>query len=73
MLSWSSKLFDMIFSLTKGGPYGSTEAFALNIYKEAFEYNNYGLASAKAVIFFLVVGLVTLLQVSATKRMEIEQ
>lgn len=73
MLSWSSKLFDVIFSLTQGGPYGSTEAFALNIYKEAFEYNNYGLASAKAVIFFIVVGIVTLLQVNATKRMEIEQ
>ncbi len=73
MLSWSSKLFDVIFSLTQGGPYGTTEAFALNIYKEAFQYNNYGLASAKAVIFFLVVGLVTLLQVNATKRLEIEQ
>ncbi len=73
MLSWSSKLFDVIFSLTKGGPYGSTEAFALNIYEEAFSYNNYGLASAKAVIFFIVVGLITLLQVDATKRMEIEQ
>ncbi len=73
MLSWSSKLFDVIFSLTQGGPYGSTEAFALNIYEEAFEYNNYGLASAKAVIFFIVVGAITLLQVNATKSMEAEQ
>ncbi len=73
MLSWSSKLFDVIFSLTQGGPYGSTEAFALNIYEEAFEYNNYGLASAKAVIFFIVVGVITLLQVNATKSLEVEQ
>jgi len=73
MLSWSSKLFDVIFALTQGGPFGSTEAFALNIYKEAFEYNNYGLASAKAVIFFIVVSAITLLQVNATKRMEIER
>ncbi len=73
MLSWSSKLFDVIFALTQGGPFGSTEAFALNIYKEAFEYNNYGLASAKAVIFFIVVSFITLLQVNATKRMEIER
>lgn len=73
MLSWASKLFDVIFSLTQGGPFGSTEAIALNIYKEAFEYNNYGLASAKAVIFFIVVGAITLIQVNATKRMEIER
>jgi raffinose/stachyose/melibiose transport system permease protein len=73
MLSWSSKLFDVIFSLTKGGPFGSTEAFALNIYREAFDYNNYGLASAKAVLFFLVVGAITVSQVNATKRLEIEQ
>ena len=72
MLSWSTKIFDVIFSLTRGGPFDSTEAFALNIYFEAFEANNYGLGSAKAVLFFVVVGLVTLIQVSITKRWEIE-
>ena len=72
MLSWATKIFDVIFSLTRGGPFDSTEAFALNIYFEAFEANNYGLGSAKAVLFFLVVGVVTLLQVSITKRWEIE-
>lgn len=72
MLSWSTKIFDVIFSLTRGGPFDSTEAFALNIYFEAFEANNYGLGSAKAVLFFIVVGLVTLIQVSITKRWEIE-
>ena len=72
MLSWSTKIFDVIFSLTRGGPFDSTEAFALNIYSEAFEANNYGLGSAKAVLFFIVVGLVTLTQVTITKRWEIE-
>lgn len=72
MLSWATKIFDVIFSLTRGGPFASTEAFALNIYFEAFETNNYGLGSAKAVLFFLVVGVVTLIQVTLTKRLEIE-
>jgi len=72
MLSWSMKLFDVIYSLTKGGPFQSTEAFSLNIYLEAFSFNNYGYGSAKAVIFFIAVGVVTLLQVSATKRFEVE-
>ena len=73
MISWSSKLFDVIFSLTQGGPFRSTEVFALNIYKEAFEANNYGLGSAKAVLFFIVVGLFTFVQVSLTRRLEIER
>ncbi len=72
MLSWSTKIFDVIFSLTRGGPFGATEAFALNIYFEAFQANNYGLGSAKAVLFFLVVGVVTLIQVTLTKRLEID-
>lgn len=71
MLSWAFKLFDVIFSLTGGGPFGSTEIFALNIYNEAFLYNNYGYASAKAVIFFIIVALITLLQVRATKKREV--
>lgn len=73
MLSISSKLFDVIFALTNGGPYGSTEAFALNIYNEAFIYNNLGLASAKAVVFFIAVGLLTLAQVRFTRGREVER
>ena len=72
MLSWATKIFDILFSLTNGGPFRSTEAFALNIYYEAFQYNNYGLGAAKAVLFFIVVGLFTYAQVSLTKRLEIE-
>jgi raffinose/stachyose/melibiose transport system permease protein len=72
MLSWAMKLFDVIFALTNGAPYGSTEIFALNIYKEAFVYNNYGYGSAKAVVFFIFVAAVTTLQVWATKRKEVQ-
>lgn len=71
MISWAFKLFDVIFSLTNGGPFSSTEAFALNIYNEAFMYNNYGYASAKAVVFFVLVAAITLVQVSLTKRKEV--
>ncbi len=71
MLSWSFKLFDVVFSLTGGGPFRSTEIFALNIYNEAFLYNNYGYASAKAVLFFLIVAVITVLQVRFTKRREV--
>ncbi len=71
-LSWTTKMFDVIYALTRGGPYGSTETFAMNIYFEAFSSNNYGLGSAKAVLFFLVVGVISTAQVLITKRWEVE-
>ncbi|MFB5762381.1 carbohydrate ABC transporter permease [Paenibacillus medicaginis] len=71
-ISWSFKMFDLNLSLTKGGPFGSTESVALNIYNEAFVNNRYGLGTAKAFIFFIIVALVTSLQVRLTKSREVE-
>jgi raffinose/stachyose/melibiose transport system permease protein len=72
-LSWTTKMFDVIYALTRGGPYGSTETFAMNIYFEAFSSNNYGLGSAKAIVFFIVVGIISTFQVLITKRWEVEE
>jgi len=71
-ISWSFKVFDTNLSLTNGGPFKSTEMLALNIYTESFVNNNYGLGSAKAVIFFLVVAAITVTQVYLTKKREVE-
>jgi raffinose/stachyose/melibiose transport system permease protein len=71
-ISWSFKLFDLNLSLTNGGPYFSTQSVALNIYLEAFQTNRYGLGSAKALLFFLVVATVSIIQVFLTKRKEVQ-
>lgn len=71
-ISWAFKMFDLNMSLTKGGPFGSTESIAMNIYQDAFRNNQLGLGSAKSVIFFAAVALVTLIQVSFTKKREVE-
>lgn len=71
-LSWTFKSFDIVISLTQGGPFRSTETVALNIYLEAFSYGNYGLGAAKALIYFLIVGIFTLTQVNLTKKAEVE-
>ena len=72
-ISWGFKVFDLIVSLTKGGPFNSTESVSLNIYQEAFRNNRYSdLGSAKAVIFFLIVALITVIQVTITKKREVE-
>jgi raffinose/stachyose/melibiose transport system permease protein len=71
-ISWAFKIFDIVLSLTKGGPYNSTESIALNIYQEAFSNNRYGLGTAKALVFFVVVALITIIQVAYTKKKEVE-
>ncbi|GFZ81772.1 ABC transporter permease [Paenibacillus marchantiophytorum] len=71
-ISWSFKMFDLNFSLTRGGPFNSTESLAINIYQEAFRNNRYGLGTAKAFIFFVVVAIISTIQVMYTKRKEVE-
>ncbi|MFD0697536.1 carbohydrate ABC transporter permease [Paenibacillus sp. GCM10027628] len=71
-ISWTFKSFDVNYSLTQGGPYKSTESVAMNIYFEAFKFNRYGLGTAKAFIFFIIVTVITMIQVSMTKKREVE-
>jgi len=63
-------MFDLPFSLTQGGPYKSTETLAIHIYREAFEKNNYGYGSAKAMVFFFVVILVSIVQITLNRKKE---
>ncbi len=76
----SFKQFDVNYSLTAGGPatlfmdkpiYG-TELLAMNIYRTAFVSNNLAAGQARAVIFFIVLVIVTMIQVSINKKKEIE-
>ncbi|MBC8546936.1 sugar ABC transporter permease [Clostridiaceae bacterium NSJ-31] len=71
-LSNSFKLFDQNLSLTGGGPYKSTQMLALNIYNTAFTYNELGYAQAKAVIFLIVVAVISLTQLYFSKKREVE-
>lgn len=71
-ISWSFKMFDLNLSLTKGGPFKSTESVAMNIYNEAFLNNRYGLGTAKALLFFVIVAVITMIQVRVTKSKEVE-
>jgi raffinose/stachyose/melibiose transport system permease protein len=71
-LSNCFKIFDVNLSLTNGGPYSSTELFAMNIYREIFNQNNYGYGQAKAILFFIIVASITLIQVMAIKKKEVE-
>jgi len=71
-LSNCFKIFDVNVSLTGGGPNNSTEMMAMNIYNEIFSLNRYGYGQAKAIVFFIAVATVTLIQVAFTKKREVE-
>ncbi|MCK5129262.1 MAG: sugar ABC transporter permease [Clostridiales bacterium] len=76
----SFKQFDIIIALTSGGPatlYGdqvvnSTELLAVHIYNVAFTYNRMAEGQARAIIFFLVLSIVSLAQVYYNKKKEVE-
>ena len=53
------KMFDEMFVLTRGGPGYSTENLSLYVSSQGFEFFHMGKASAAAVIFFLLVAIVT--------------
>ena len=78
------KLFDQNLALTGGLPYiinpdgtsvHTTEMLALNIYNSFYSGsgNNRGVAQAKAVLFFILVAAIGLIQLRATRKKEVQQ
>lgn len=71
-LSNSLKAFDVIFSLTNGGPGNSTATIALDIYQTAFIISRFGYGTAKSVVLFLLILGLTFFQVRLFKSREVE-
>ncbi|NCC07810.1 MAG: sugar ABC transporter permease [Clostridia bacterium] len=68
------KLFDQNLALTNGQPSDKTELLALNIYNTFYGRTGWeGVGQAKSVIFFLLVVVIALLQLSATRSKEVQQ
>ena len=81
-LTNSFKLFDQNLALTAGRPFiqnagetvKTTEMLALNIYSSFYaSTTNRGVGQAKAVIFFILVASISILQLSANKKKEVQQ
>lgn len=64
--------FDVNLSLTAGGPFRSTELLSLKIYQTAFQNAKYGEGQAQAIVLFVIVAVISVIQVAATKRGEVE-
>lgn len=70
-LTGAIKIFELPFVLTHGGPAGATTTIAYGIYKEAFDNQRFGYSSAVSVLFTLIIGLLTLVQLRATRSREV--
>lgn len=75
-LTNSFKLFDQNLALTGGEPSHTTEMLALNIYqtfyaRSGMQWKGYG--QAKAVIFCLLVIVISMIQLRATRSKEVQQ
>ena len=72
-LTNSFRLFDQNLALTAGGPGKETRMLALDIYNTFYGRVGWeGVGQAKAVIFFLLVAAIALLQLYFTRRKEVE-
>ena len=70
----SFKLFDQNLALTGGEPLHKTEMLALNIYYTFYGRTGWeGVGQAKAVIFFIIVGVIALIQNKLTTSKEVQQ
>lgn len=69
----SFKLFDQNLALTAGAPAKQTQMLALDIYNTFYGRSGYeGVGQAKAVIFFIAVAVISLLQLYFTRKKENE-
>ncbi|MDD3457258.1 sugar ABC transporter permease [Sphaerochaeta sp.] len=59
---WSFQVFDIVYTMTGGGPGLSTVTLVLTIYNAAFKEYNMGYASAVALLMFVFVILIQALQ-----------
>ena len=73
-LTNSFKLFDQNLALTAGAPSKKTAMLALDIYNTFYGRSGWeGVGQAKAVVFFLAVGAIALIQLVLTRRKEVDQ
>jgi raffinose/stachyose/melibiose transport system permease protein len=65
-------VFDQIVALTGGGPGKSTESISLLIYRGGFEGGEFAYQSANAVIYFIVIVVISIIQLKFLEKREVE-
>lgn len=71
-LSRSFMMYDVNVSLTNGDPARKTELIAMEIISKSFKESNFGEGQAQAVLFFVIIATISLIQVYISKKREME-
>ncbi|SFR58196.1 raffinose/stachyose/melibiose transport system permease protein [Anaeromicropila populeti] len=71
-LSRAFMVYDVNLTLTGGEPYGSTRLVAMHVYEKAFTARNYGVGQAEALFLFLLVAIISGIQIYIGKKKEVE-
>ena len=66
------KTFDIIYSMTQGGPGFATETMNILSFRQAFEFLQFGEASATLIIFFVIVMAIAALTIKLKSRTEVD-
>jgi len=61
------RVFDQVVALTNGGPAGATQTLALEVYNEAFTYQQFGFGAALALVLSLLIMVFSIGQQYATR------
>lgn len=69
-LSNAFKVYDQNMALTAGGPFSSTQMVTMNIYDTAFKIQEMGFAQAKAIIFLIIITIISVIQLYFTRKRE---
>ena len=64
-------VFDVIYVMTRGGPYNRTQMLLTNMYEVTFHQFQIGLGSAIVVMFFVIVTAITVFQNWLIHRLEV--
>ncbi|MGI5853673.1 MAG: carbohydrate ABC transporter permease [Bacillota bacterium] len=70
MIMWVLKVFDIVFTMTHGGPFGASEVLANRIYRTDFNLGDFNYGSAMAVILFIAIIPVLILNIRNLSREE---
>jgi multiple sugar transport system permease protein len=65
------KTFDIIYTMTQGGPGFASETLNIYTYQQAFSYFNFGYASSVLVVFFAIVLSISLLVTYSRRTLEV--
>lgn len=56
------KIFDQVYLLSKGGPFNSSYVLLMQVYRDAFQLNKGGYASATSTVLFVLIAVISVLQ-----------